>query len=267
MVFYNIKTKYRRVDKKLRQDRELKARYKTAIRTMQHVGNDRLLMVLMALNTREKEHKSNFPADILSEDPDLFRAAKELRLPVYSWDDEVVYVWDADNLEEALLLQYALGRSDEDMLPIVTVAEDGSIPKRLNKGEAAWDAHFRKDRRRQWFQAITDALFKAFKVCKEAIKIILFGVLQHVPTLPKERVAVEDIKVNNGLVEVLLKNGHRIVYVFSSEKGKFIPAFRGGREKPVEGEDMEFSSVSMPVLMTEKQFGNPKFKPDLFIML
>ena len=149
------------------------------------------------------------------------------------------------------------------MISIITIGEDGLPRSRLGEEGRVWDINFRKDRQKQWVDAVTNPAFDEFIVSEEAKRINVFGMVQYVPAMSIEMAFLEDIRLSNGLVEVLYKNGIKIIYVFDAEKGKFIPAFRGGREEPFskEQEDLEFGSISMPVLMTAEE--KEQFNPDL----
>jgi bisphosphoglycerate-independent phosphoglycerate mutase (AlkP superfamily) len=222
--------------------------------------------IRLVLENRNKARLSNFPADIRRENEELFNTLKELRIPIYSKQDQVVYVWDADGLEQALQEQYAQGKNDEAMISIVTIGQDGFPKSRLAKGKAIVDINYRKDRQKQWIAALlANTGFKEFAVPEQAKDVTVFGMTRYTPELSPERVIFEDTTIVNGLPEVLFKNGIKTVYVFDAEKSEFIPAFRGGNEQPFPNEDLEFSSISMPVLMTFEQVNN--FKPPVVAKL
>ena len=132
------------------------------------------------------------------------------------------------------------GKNDEAMTSIVTIDANGMPQSRLADGGAVLDINFRKDRQIEWNQAVNDPNFKEFNVQPEAKKIKVTGITQYIPQLPEERVVLPDIKVKNGLIEVLANQGINVVYVFDAEKGKFIPAFRGGRTQPYHGRATRF---------------------------
>ncbi len=218
-----------------------------------------------ALEERNKTNRSNYPVDIKEEDAALFEAARKLRVPIYSEQDKTYYVWDADGVEEVIETQYKNGINDEILTSIITIDEDGIPQSRLGEGGQVFGLNFRKDRQDQWANAAKNPKFDGFEVPDEAKKMGLTAMTQYVPDIAKEDVILGDIKVKNGLVEVLDSEGVKMIYVFSAEKGKFIPAFRGGTKTPFANEDVEFGSVSMPVILTLEQ--REQFKPDVFVPL
>lgn len=175
------------------------------------------------ISRKTDQGKTFFPPDILRDDLDLFEILKETSDSIYSEIDDTIYVWDADGLERALQEEYAGGKNDEVMTSIITIGEDGVPQSRLHEGGAILDINFRKDRQKQWVSAIVDPGFNGFEVSDEAKNIEITGMTQYVPDLPEDRVILGDIKVENGLAEVLNREGINMVYVFDAEKGKFIP--------------------------------------------
>jgi len=219
----------------------------------------------LGLTRRNEEGKSNFPLDILVDDPKLFTSARKFKVPIYSEQDDTVYVWDADSLESTLQMQYDQGRNDEVMVSIVTINEDGTPSFRLHKGGALFDFNVRKERQKQFVSAIVDPDFDEFEVAPEVRNIKITGMTQYVPSLSEDNVVLKDIEVKNGLAEVLNREDIHMIYVFDSEKGKFIPSFRGGRTEPFGNEDLKFDSISMPVLMDLEQIQS--FNPDVYSQL
>lgn len=253
--------------------------------------------ILNSLEARNKEGLSNYPPDLREQNEDLFDYAKKFKVPIYSQEDDTIYVWDADGLEKMLLEQYAQGKNDEKMISIVTIDLYGQPVHRLAKGGAIFDFNFRKDRQKQWVRAILSRQglkaiilygivnpaigtintmvnklgFKDFKLAKygftgfdvpqEARGVQIYGLTRYIPELSEKNVVLEDIKVVNCLPELLYKNGKKMIVVFDAEKAEFEAAFRGGNEKPFPNEDLEFARISMPVLLTAEQV--EKFQPDV----
>lgn len=217
--------------------------------------------IIKSLELRNKEGKSNFPAHILMEDPELFGQARNLKAPIYSKLDQTIYVWDVDGLEEAVRKQYEEGKNDEAMISIITVGNEGLPLARLAQGGDIFDANYRKDRQIQWIDAIVNERFKGFNVPDAAKNIDITGMTKYTAEFPLGKTAIADEKVEDGLVETLYKNDIATVVVFDGEKGKFVPVFRGGREEPYSNEDLEFASISMPVLMNKEQI--ERYKPDV----
>ncbi|MBU1863656.1 MAG: hypothetical protein KKH94_08350 [Candidatus Omnitrophica bacterium] len=221
--------------------------------------------IAKSLMERNTAGKSNYPPDIIREDPKLFKQVRALHIPIYSKQDRTVYVWDAFDVQEALTGLYAAGVNDEAMESIITIGEDGRPRMRTTEGGYVFDINFRKDRQQQWVNAIVNPDFDAFNVSSQARAIKITGTTHYVPSLAVENVILPDISVNNGLIEVLNENRIAIHYVFDAEKGKFIPAFRGGRTEAYDYEDLEFGSVSMPVRMTAEDV--EKFSPSVVALL
>lgn len=209
------------------------------------------------LEKRNKENKSNFPADIRREDEKLFNTLKDLRIPIYSKQDEAIYVWDTDGLEKALQEQYAQGKNDEAMISIITIGEDGWPKSRLAEGGDIFNFAYREDRQRQWVD----------RVLKEIPNLSIFAMTQYVPGLPMNRVILPDKIVENSLPELLWKNDVPLIWVLDAEKSGLTLSALRGRKTPFPNEDLEYASISMPVLMTDEQVRSGNFNPDLVLQL
>ncbi|MFH1846121.1 MAG: hypothetical protein ABH869_01025 [Candidatus Omnitrophota bacterium] len=211
--------------------------------------------IISAVNARNEQNKSNYPSDIKREDPYLFFRLRELRMPIYSQKDDTYYVWDNDSVEKVVKMRHDMGDNDEKLPPVIQIDEMGNVKDRVKEETPLYDINFRADRQKQWVGVILEKSLTPFKVAYQILKAVLVVTTQYLPIVNSENVILEKTKVENGLVEVLTREGIYVKYVFDAEKGKFIPAFRGGQEEPFdkELEDLEFGSISMPVLMTEEQ--------------
>ncbi len=136
---------------------------------------------------------------------------------------------------DALLASYAVGLTDEFMLPVV-VADQGAPLAPMRDGDAVICFNFRSDRMRQIVRALVEPDFDGFDVKpRPDVSVVTMTVYDPRFNLP---VAFEPQSMARIVVQVLAGSGRSILKTAETEKYPHVTYFfNGGSEPPVRGEE------------------------------
>ncbi len=140
---------------------------------------------------------------------------------------------------EAIAASYAEDVSDEFVLPVVLVDDDGQPKGTLNSGDTVIFFNFRADRARQLTQAIIEPDFDGFED-EDRPQNLTMTTFMHYYDGQTPNFAFEVPEPVNGLAETISKAGKKQFHSAETEKYAHVTYFfNGGREEPFEGEDRE----------------------------
>jgi 2,3-bisphosphoglycerate-independent phosphoglycerate mutase len=131
--------------------------------------------------------------------------------------------------------RYTEGQTDEFILPIVAVDEQGSPVATIHDGDVVLCFNFRTDRPRQITTVLTQQDFPEYDMHKLSLKYITMT--NYDDTYKGVDIIFEKDNLNNTLGEVLAKFGKTQVRIAETEKYPHVTFFfSGGREEPFDGE-------------------------------
>ncbi|RME71262.1 MAG: 2,3-bisphosphoglycerate-independent phosphoglycerate mutase [Chloroflexi bacterium] len=144
----------------------------------------------------------------------------------------------ATSAAEAIQASYAEDVSDEFVIPVVLVDQNGQPVATINDGDAVIFFNFRADRARQLTQALIEPDFSGFERpggMRRNLKMVTFMHYYDNQTPP---FAFSVPEPTNGLAETLSKYGKKQFHCAETEKYAHVTYFfNGGREEPFAGED------------------------------
>lgn len=130
---------------------------------------------------------------------------------------------------------YEEGVSDEFIMPIVTVKEDGTPLALIEDGDVVLCFNFRTDRGREITEVLTQQDFHEQNMHKLNLRYITLT--NYDDTFKGVDVIFDKDNLNNTLGEVLEAAGKKQIRIAETEKYPHVTFFfSGGREKPFEGE-------------------------------
>jgi len=130
---------------------------------------------------------------------------------------------------------YEEGISDEFIMPIVTVKEDGTPLALIEDGDVVLCFNFRTDRGREITEVLTQQDFHEQNMHKLNLRYITLT--NYDDTFKGVDVIFDKDNLNNTLGEVLEAAGKKQIRIAETEKYPHVTFFfSGGREKPFEGE-------------------------------
>jgi 2,3-bisphosphoglycerate-independent phosphoglycerate mutase len=130
---------------------------------------------------------------------------------------------------------YETGLTDEFILPIIAVKEDGSPVAVIEEGDVVVCFNFRTDRGREITEALTQQDFHEQNMHKLNLRYITMT--NYDDTYTGVSVIFDKDNLNNTLGEVLEAAGKKQIRIAETEKYPHVTFFfSGGREKPFEGE-------------------------------
>jgi 2,3-bisphosphoglycerate-independent phosphoglycerate mutase len=137
---------------------------------------------------------------------------------------------------EAVEASYENGVSDEFVIPVVLVNDEGQPLGAIRPNDGIIFFNFRADRARQLTQALIEPDFKGFERDRiPGLKMVTFMNYYEGQT---PDYAFELPEPVNGLAETLAKAGKKQFHSAETEKYAHVTYFfNGGREEPFEGED------------------------------
>ena len=138
--------------------------------------------------------------------------------------------------KEAMEDAYGMGQTDEFLKPYVLV-EDGKPVGRIENGDYLIFFNFRPDRARQIVRAMVDTEFDGFQRFGQK-NIYVATMTEYDKTIPNTHVIFKKEDLNDGLGEVVSRNGLKQLRIAETEKYPHVTFFfNGGREEPFQGED------------------------------
>lgn len=141
----------------------------------------------------------------------------------------------ADGILAAIEESYEAGISDEFILPIIAVKEDGSPIAVIEENDVVVCFNFRTDRGREITEALTQQDFHEQNMHKLNLRYITMT--NYDDTFKGVSVIFDKDNLNNTLGEVLEAAGKKQIRIAETEKYPHVTFFfSGGREKPFEGE-------------------------------
>ncbi|MDX5347452.1 MAG: 2,3-bisphosphoglycerate-independent phosphoglycerate mutase, partial [Hymenobacteraceae bacterium] len=141
----------------------------------------------------------------------------------------------SQNLIKSVLDSYKEGVTDEFILPIVKVDDNGKPIATIKEGDVVICFNFRTDRGRQITQALTQRDFPEYDMHKLNLRYITMT--NYDDTFKNVDVLFEKDNLNNTLGEVLAKAGKKQIRIAETEKYPHVTFFfSGGRETEFEGE-------------------------------
>ncbi|GLU54156.1 2,3-bisphosphoglycerate-independent phosphoglycerate mutase [Dyadobacter frigoris] len=141
----------------------------------------------------------------------------------------------ADGILAAIEESYEAGVSDEFILPIIAVKEDGSPIAVIEENDVVVCFNFRTDRGREITEALTQQDFHEQNMHKLNLRYITMT--NYDDTFKGVSVIFDKDNLNNTLGEVLEAAGKKQIRIAETEKYPHVTFFfSGGREKPFESE-------------------------------
>ncbi|MEO6685429.1 MAG: 2,3-bisphosphoglycerate-independent phosphoglycerate mutase [Dyadobacter sp.] len=141
----------------------------------------------------------------------------------------------ADGILAAIEESYEAGVTDEFILPIIAVKEDGSPIAVIEENDVVVCFNFRTDRGREITEALTQQDFHEQNMHKLNLRYITMT--NYDDTFKGVSVIFDKDNLNNTLGEVLEAAGKKQIRIAETEKYPHVTFFfSGGREKPFEGE-------------------------------
>jgi 2,3-bisphosphoglycerate-independent phosphoglycerate mutase len=141
----------------------------------------------------------------------------------------------ADGILAAVEESYEAGVTDEFILPIIAVKEDGSPVAVIEEDDVVVCFNFRTDRGREITEALTQQDFHEQNMHKLNLRYITMT--NYDDTFTGVSVIFDKDNLNNTLGEVLEAAGKKQIRIAETEKYPHVTFFfSGGREKPFEGE-------------------------------
>ncbi|MFL5579722.1 MAG: 2,3-bisphosphoglycerate-independent phosphoglycerate mutase, partial [Gemmatimonadaceae bacterium] len=139
---------------------------------------------------------------------------------------------------EAIRAAYEGGKTDEFIVPMVVVGQDGRPVAPLRDGDAIICFNFRSDRMRQMVRALTDPAFDGFEVSGvPRVPVVTMTQYDQTFTVP---VAFEPFSMAKIVAEVLSESGKTMFRTAETEKYAHVTYFfNGGNEVPYPGEERE----------------------------
>jgi 2,3-bisphosphoglycerate-independent phosphoglycerate mutase len=143
----------------------------------------------------------------------------------------------AEDAVEAVEASYAEDVEDEFVVPTV-ITEDGEPVGPMNDHDSVIFFNFRADRARQITQALTIDGFDAFEREPEHPKDLYYVTMTEYDEEFDLPVAFEPVEIEDGLGEVLSREGLKQLRIAETEKYAHVTFFfNGGVEEPNQGED------------------------------
>lgn len=139
--------------------------------------------------------------------------------------------------EAAIQASYAVGVTDEFIVPTVVVEPDGSPVATIRSGDSAVFFNFRTDRPRQTVRAFVQPDFREFDRSARLEDLYFVAMTEYEKNLPLH-VAFRTEDVSLPLGAILAEHGLKQLHAAETEKYAHVTFFfNGGREVPFEGED------------------------------
>jgi 2,3-bisphosphoglycerate-independent phosphoglycerate mutase len=154
--------------------------------------------------------------------------------------DAIVYGQgkQAKSATEAIEASYADDVSDEFVIPVVLVDDQGQPIATINDNDAIIFFNFRADRARQMTQALMEVDFDGFEFTNGRPQGLKMTTFMHYYDNQKPAYAFEVPEPTNGLAELLSNLGKKQFHCAETEKYAHVTYFfNGGREEPFPGED------------------------------
>ncbi len=143
----------------------------------------------------------------------------------------------AESAINAVDIAYALGESDEFVLPTV-VSNPGKGPDKIEAGDGIIFFNFRPDRTRQLTRALVDVDFNYFERKPGYFPLHFVTMTVYDKTIDNVRVAYEPNRLENTLGEYISKKGLKQLRIAETEKYAHVTFFfNGGIETPNPNED------------------------------
>ncbi len=143
----------------------------------------------------------------------------------------------AESAINAVDIAYALGESDEFVLPTV-VSNPGKGPDKIEAGDGIIFFNFRPDRTRQLTRALVDVDFNYFERKPGYFPLHFVTMTVYDKTIDNVRVAYEPNRLENTLGEYISKKGLNQLRIAETEKYAHVTFFfNGGIETPNPNED------------------------------
>ena len=128
--------------------------------------------------------------------------------------------------------------SDEFVIPVVLVDDQGQPIATIDDNDAIIFFNFRADRARQMTQALMEADFDGFEFTNGRPQSLRMTTFMHYYDEQKPDYAFEIPEPTSGLAETLSKLGKKQFHCAETEKYAHVTYFfNGGREEPFSGED------------------------------
>ena len=140
-----------------------------------------------------------------------------------------------DDLLKAVEESYVEGLTDEFILPIIKVNDDGSPIAKIEDGDMVVFYNFRTDRPRQLTQVLTQVANPEYHM--EPLKLDYLTLTKYDDSYKDIQVVFEKQDLSETLGEVLSKAGKTQLRIAETEKYPHVTFFfNGGREQPFPGE-------------------------------